>query len=102
MCARSLRKNYCGTVEIKWPARLGQPENRAQDARNEYSDSNFPSAIVHSPSSLQDNVLYNRDARVRHSFTGRSFSDKMRPLIIECGGDEYGRKHNRHYRNNRS
>ena len=22
-----LRKNYCGTVEIQWPARLGQQEN---------------------------------------------------------------------------
>jgi hypothetical protein len=26
-------KNYCGTVEIKWSARLGQPENIAQDAQ---------------------------------------------------------------------
>jgi len=26
-----LRKNYCGTVEIQWPAPLGQQENTAQD-----------------------------------------------------------------------
>jgi len=24
-----LRENYCGTVAIQWPARLGQQENRA-------------------------------------------------------------------------
>jgi len=30
---RSLRKNYCGTVEIQWSARLGQQENTAQDAQ---------------------------------------------------------------------
>jgi hypothetical protein len=28
-----LRKNYCGTVKIPWLARLGQQENRAQDAQ---------------------------------------------------------------------
>ncbi len=27
------QKNYCGTVEIQWLARLGQLENTAQDAR---------------------------------------------------------------------
>jgi TusA-related sulfurtransferase len=30
---RRLRKNYCGTVEIQWFARLGQQENTAQDAQ---------------------------------------------------------------------
>jgi hypothetical protein len=30
---RSLRKNYCGTAEIRWPAHLGQQENTAQDAQ---------------------------------------------------------------------
>ena len=28
-----LRKNYCGMVEIQWPSRLGEQENRAQDAQ---------------------------------------------------------------------
>ena len=28
-----LRKNYCGTVEIQWFARLGQQESTAQDAQ---------------------------------------------------------------------
>src|SRR5205823_12982527 len=28
-----LRNTYCGTVEIQWPAHLGQQENRAQDAQ---------------------------------------------------------------------
>jgi hypothetical protein len=31
--SRSLRKNYCGTVEIQWSAHLGQQENTAQDAQ---------------------------------------------------------------------
>jgi hypothetical protein len=30
---RSLRKNYCGTVDIQWSAHLGQQENTAQDAQ---------------------------------------------------------------------
>jgi len=28
-----LRKNYYGTMDIQWPAHLGQQENRAQDAQ---------------------------------------------------------------------
>ena len=28
-----LRKNYCGTVGIQWPAHLGQQEDSAQDAQ---------------------------------------------------------------------
>ena len=31
--SRSLWKNCCGTVEIQWPAHLGQQENTAQDAQ---------------------------------------------------------------------
>jgi hypothetical protein len=31
--ARSLRKNYCGTVEIQWSVHLGQQENTVQDAQ---------------------------------------------------------------------
>ena len=31
--ARSLQNNYCGTVEIRWPAHVGQQENREQDAQ---------------------------------------------------------------------
>ena len=31
--AKSLWKNYCGTMEIQWSAHLGQQENRAQDAQ---------------------------------------------------------------------
>ena len=31
--SRSLWKNCCGTVEIQWPAHLGQQENAAQDAQ---------------------------------------------------------------------
>jgi len=31
--ARSLRKNYCGTVEIQWSPHLEQQENTVQDSR---------------------------------------------------------------------
>jgi len=31
--ARSLRKNYCGTVEIQWSPHLEQQENTVQDAQ---------------------------------------------------------------------
>jgi len=30
--SKRLRKNYCSTVEIQWPAHLGQQDNTAQDA----------------------------------------------------------------------
>jgi len=32
-CFRGLRKNYCGTVEIRWSAHLGQQENTVEDAQ---------------------------------------------------------------------
>ena len=36
--ARSLRKNYCGTVEIQWSAHLEQQENPVQDAQRTLKD----------------------------------------------------------------
>ena len=36
--AKSLWKNYCGTMEIQWSAHLGQQENRAQDSRTKQAE----------------------------------------------------------------
>jgi hypothetical protein len=33
MLSNRLRKKYCGTVKIQWPAHLGQQENTTQDAQ---------------------------------------------------------------------